>query len=141
MKIWYPISLDTDNKQTKQDYIRQCLIDLYVFKQLLKKTMNYTRINSAQNKLKESTIIHTTEHFKLQEAMLKFVDCLSCHYDDDLCRCYYSVSDLVMCPRCEEKLNYVIRLVEFGNDSIPPMNWIRFTVIKFKDGLLRKNDS
>ena len=58
---------------------------------------------------------------------------LNCFYNANQGKCYYSVSDSIKCIGTNNNLNYLIRLCEYGNDIVPPLNWIRHSYNKFVD--------
>ena len=138
MKIWYPIQYEPDDYTGVQDYIQQCTVDGNVLKAILKNGMNNTRFTALQSKLDKCEAIHyTTEQRRSPITIANmYINSLQCFYDFGSYMCYYAVPDIVRCPNTTDSLNYVIRLIEYGNDEIPPMNWIRHSYEQFKEKIM-----
>ena len=63
---------------------------------------------------------------------------LQCSYDLTTSKCYFYVPDNIRCIGTTNQLNYVIRLIEYGTDQIPPMNWIRHSYIQYYNSVVEE---
>ncbi len=132
MKLWFPISGDDFNYTN--EYINYCESRLSEFKILLRNKLNVSKLNSRKDGLLNSKNIRwlpTTINFKLTSITDMYIRRLHCELDKNSNRCYYTVHNGVKCPGTETSLNTVIKIIEFGNELVPPMNWIRHTYQEF----------
>lgn len=135
MKIWYPISFEDSGEDQLYLYIAKCSLSTVLLKSILRSNINSPRWGMLTDKLKKSSIINVQnkDRFNAVQIPNQYISYLTCSYDYTECKCYYAVADNVRCTFTTTPLNDVVKLVEFGNDSIPPMNWIRHSYAKFAD--------
>lgn len=142
MKIWYPVSFEESQAKTLQQYVYQCVVDLALFKTMLSRNIPQTKLKSMTARIIKSTDITSKDTtFSVQKVLNRYLSSLQCKYDAGCGRCCYYISDLMKCPDSDKSLNYVVRLLEYGNDKIPPMFWIRRTYRSFSDYVVRKLDN
>ncbi|MBO7212378.1 MAG: hypothetical protein J6V44_15430 [Methanobrevibacter sp.] len=133
MKIWYPIKFSEFNSDNLQLYLLKCQADLGSFKLFLKSNYNDLRWKVVTNKLRDVASINLLRDINAGDIASQFINSLQCKYDANTGCCYYFVSEFVKCNGTTESLNFVIRLIEYGNDALTPMNWIRHSYLKFTD--------
>lgn len=133
MKIWYPQTLDKSKCKGIPSYLLKCQADLFLLRLCLRHNINNLRWNDLNNRLKNCKSINFVKDIKAITIANQFISCLQCSYDNSSCKCYYYVPENIKCIGTTNTLNYVIRLIEFGNDEIPTMNWIRHSYIEFKN--------
>ena len=137
MKIWYPVNFKKSGFKDIQMYILRCQVDLGNFKMYLKSNFNNIRWKSLRSELNESSGIFFMKEINIVDIANRYVNSLQCKFDPVSSRCYYFISDFVQCPGTTQKLDFVIKSIEFGNDKIPPMNWIRHSYLKFSDFVVK----
>lgn len=136
MKIWFPVSLSESGRESPTDYFLSCCLYLSRFKTILRSNILIVKWQVLDEKLKESDLLEdATEKFKATNIPNQFINNLNCGYDGYTEKCYYYVSNLVKCFGTSNNLNKLIDLCEFGNDDIPPINWIRHSYLLFKDAV------
>lgn len=144
MKIWYPINFAQSKEKDVSFYNTSCCLSLYRFKGILKNDLYRlnTRLPSMENRLKQCEAMNVTNEFRfnLKKILNYYIGCLTCKYDISSARCYYYVPDTVRCPDTSNSLNFVIRLVEYGNDTVPPLNWIRHSYTLFEEYIGGNNE-
>lgn len=141
MKLWYPEKFDSDKEANNSMYIWKCCLMLMSFKMILRNNINKSRWLSLDSRLKDLGVIQkdTIRNYSALDIANQYINNLSCHYDALQQQCYYSVSDLIKAVGTNYSLNNIIRLVEYGNKDIPPMNWLRHSFMIFTDKVL-END-
>lgn len=143
MKIWYPISFEQSKNNNINLYNAMCLFDLYRFKNILKNNLSLvnTKLPGIQIRLNECPLVKVNNEitFNINAILNRYINSLTCKCDNSS-RCYYYVPDIVRCPGAENSLNFVIRLIEYGNDTIPPLNWIRHSYTLFEEYIGDKNE-
>lgn len=141
MRLKYPKNFEESESNNITEYIRLCQIDMYRFKGILKQNINITRWKTLQHTFQDNNIVESTFVRKVNVFNIanQFINELCCSFDRINSYCYYYVPDTIRCVGTNTSLNKVIRLIEYGNDKIPPMNWIRHSYMKFSDYVLRKD--
>lgn len=134
MKIWFPISLeDTENNDVNR-YILKCYGYLYTLRAILKSNIILPKWKVIETKLQENNLLDVVGNkFNISNIPYQYVNNLNCFYNANQGKCYYGVPDSIKCIGTNNNLNYLIRLCEYGNDVIPPLNWIRHSYHKFVD--------
>ena len=125
MKIWYPVSCSDLKNVSVPDYIHRCNTSLPKLRQLLIRQMDRSKIMTYQDKLNNLQYVDRVTNVNLQAVMMQYVNSLSCHFDTTNCKCYFDIPHSIRAIGTRNSLNYIIRLIEYGNDDIPPMYWIR----------------
>ena len=135
LKLWFPKTMEESKQQTVPQYIAYCNIAMYSLKNILQANINTSRWNILTPKLVESNLVQIDNPLKFNARQIpnQFIVRLCCVYEPNLSKCYFCVPDTVKCRYTSNTLNQVIELVEFGNDVIPPMNWVRYSYQKFVD--------
>lgn len=134
MKIWFPINLSQSEKSNSSEYMMYCSICLPQLKYMLKRNILFPKWKVLEQKLIESKALDiVSERFNIMNIPNQFINSLCCKYDNFSEKCYYDVSDMIKCYGTTNSLKDIIRLCEYGNDSIPPLNWIRHSYIEFSD--------
>ena len=133
MKIWYPKRYDNSKTDNVNDYKRECGLGLQAFKAILRNNINSPRWGLLKQKLLTSKYIMVNNQNAFNPVSIpnQYIAYLQCYYDYAENRCYYEVPDTVRCVGTTTSLNDVVKLIEYGNDTIPPMNWIRYSYLKF----------
>ena len=139
MKIWYPIKFGEFESDNIQLYTMKCQTDLSSFRIFLRSNFNNLRWKLVPEKLKKVSNIQLLRDIKPNDIAIQYINSLQCRYDTSSGCCYYYVPDLVRCNGTTQSLNFVIRLIEYGNDDVTPMNWIRHSYIKFTDFIMEGN--
>ena len=142
MKIWYPIEYDVAKHHSVFGYVSMCRIDTALLQSILRNKINKTRWISYDTRLSSCKAIHkTAENAVINSLDLanRYINSLQCYYDIGKGCCYYSIPLMIRCPNTIDSLDYVIRLIEYGNDEIPPMHWIRDSVEDFNTAVLEMN--
>jgi hypothetical protein len=133
MKIWYPQTLDESKCKNVPDYLFKCQASVYLFKLCLRRNINNLKWNILNDKLKKIESINFVRDIKAISIANQYISSLQCSYDYHSTRCYFYVPDNVRCIGTTTPLNYVIRIIEYGSDEIPAMNWIRHSYLEYKD--------
>ena len=138
MKIWYPIQYDESKNGSTIMYIATCQVNLKIFKNILFRNILTTKWSALTDTLCETGIINNTftRRFKAIQIAQQYVNNLRCYYDANLAKCYYMVPDSIKCVGTDLQLNKVIKLIEYGDKNVPPINWIRHSYLIFKDMIL-----
>ena len=131
MILWFPNK--NGNDQDLSVYIYSCRAALSVFKMILNSNINHPSMKRIETVLKSKNVLDFTnkDRFSILSVIQCYESSLVCYYDEKSCRCYYEVPKIIKCPNTTNSLQFVIRLIEFGNDLIPPTNWIRHSYNKF----------
>lgn len=132
MKLWVPIT--SNQFKYTNEYINYCNVKLQELKILLKTRLDNNKLSTRKNSLLESNSIiwlPNTINFNLNSITDTYIKRLYCSLDRANNHCYYTIPIGIRCPGTKTSLDTVIRLIEFGNDIIPPMNWIRHTYHEF----------
>ena len=131
MKIWFPKRIDSDEDINK--YIATCSLSMGSFIMILNSNLNIPKFKLIETKLIEGKLLDfiNVDKFSIMSAIRMYQSYLRCEYDGSEKRCYFDISKMIKCPNTNNSLDYVIRLIEFGNDKIPPSNWIRHSYTKF----------
>lgn len=138
LKLWFPMNFEESKKEQINDYIVQCTFATYSLQTILRNNINISRWNLLTPKLIDSTVIQVENPYKFmaRRIPIQYVERLTVAYDKNNSRCYYYVPDTVKCQYTANTLNDVVQLVEYGNDTIPPMNWLRYSHKKFVDMIM-----
>lgn len=131
MILWFP-----KKKKDEEDssiYIYSCRAALSTFKMILNSNINKPSMKRIDNILKGKNVLDFTnkDRFSIFSVIRFYESSLACYYDDKERRCYYEIPKIIKCPNTTNSLQFVIRLIEFGNDLIPPTNLIRHSYRKF----------
>lgn len=144
MKIWYPINLEQSKKDNVSLYTTMCYLNMCRFKGILRDTLYTlnTRLPSMEKRLKESELltIDNEMKFSIKKILNQYINSLTCKFDNGSARCYYYIPDMIKCYDTRQSLNFVIRLIEYGNETIPPLNWIRHSYTLFEDYIGGNNE-
>lgn len=134
MKVWFPVSLQESKKDSESSYYMHCSLYLARFKAILRRNVLIPKWNVVGDKLIESELLHNvTQNFKVLNIPNQFINNLRCTYDGYSEKCYYYIPDIVRCFGTTDNLNKIIHICEFGNDMIPPLNWVRHSYLILKD--------
>jgi hypothetical protein len=138
IRLKYPKNFEESECQTFDEYTRLCQINLYRFKGILKQNINITRWKVLQKTFEENNILEGTFIRKINVLSIayQFINELKCSFNKPDSCCYYYTPDTIRCTGTNMSLNKTIRLIEYGNDKVPPMNWIRHSYLKFSDYVL-----
>lgn len=131
MIIWFPKEIEKDEDLSL--YIMKCNLHMATLKMYIRNNMNMPSLKRIENILKEKEMLDFTnkEKFSVMSVINQFLGALSCVYSDKDKKCYYTISAMVKCINTNNDLDFVIRLIEYGNDKIPPTNLIRHSYKKF----------
>lgn len=137
MKLWYPYKYDSEEYSSIELYILKCSTSITLLRSCLLQSVNKTRIASMQGRIDNCSAIHYTDNtkFSLQSILNLYISSLQCKYDSSSLTCYFAISDIIKCPHTMDSLNYIIRLVEYGNDEIPPLHWLNDGYNRYKDNI------
>ena len=138
MKIWYPLNFAESKCKTVPDYLLKCQLGLYTFRLCLRHNLNNLKWTALTDKLKEVETINFTKDIKAITIANQYMSSLQCSYDLTTSKCYFYVPDNIRCIGTTNQLNYVIRLIEYGTDQIPPMNWIRHSYIQYYNSVVEE---
>ena len=133
MKIWMPVNFETSKEPNIQAYIFSCNLHLYHLRAILSANIIKSKWEIFLAKLQNIKDFSEVNVDRLKNAQYQYINSLVCEFDKQQSRCYFYVPPTVRCKGTDIDLNKVIKLAEFGNDTIPPMNWIRHSCLKFKD--------
>lgn len=138
IKLWFPKTMEECNQQSVPQYISYCNLAMYTLRNKLRTNINSARWGILTPKLTQSTLIEITNPMKFNARQIpdQYISKLVCGYDENRARCYYYVPDNVKCLYTSNSLNQIVELIEYGNDLIPPMNWLRYSYQKFIDALV-----
>lgn len=138
LKLWFPLNFEESKKENINEYIVECTFAIYSLQTILRNNINISRWNLLNSKLVNSTVIQVQNpsKFLARRIPMQYVSKLTVAYDKNNSRCYYYVPDTVRCLYTANTLNEVVQLVEYGNDTIPPMNWLRYSHKKFVDTIM-----
>ena len=131
MILWFPKS--RDNNEDLSLYVYSCKAAMSTFKMMLKNNINMPQMQRIEKILKNKDLLNFTnkDRFSIQSVIQCYISSLACFYDAESDRCYYEISKILSCPNTTNNLQFVIRLIEFGNENIPPTNWVRHSYMKF----------
>ena len=130
MKLWYPYNLTESKRTDVNDYITSCTLDMYRLKLLLRKNIISERWKIIASKL--NSLLHT-DVLTGPTITDSYIQYLECRYDPSRNCCFYTVSPFRKVGKTRYNLAKIIRLCEYGNDTIPPTNWVRHTYREFVD--------
>ena len=135
MRIWYPKT--SDSSKSKRSYIFRCNVKLEVFKRILRKNMNIPKLDVRRDYLLNCELIEWTNTFNMSVVQIvnTYINKLYCVYDANELKCYYTIPKGTKCPFSNTELDYVIRLLEYGNNELPPLNWIRHSYKQFIESI------
>lgn len=136
MKIWMPVNLAESKEPNLDAYVLECKLLLYRLRSILLAHMIKTKWKIFAQKIKETDSDELKILKNVESIPLQYINNLQCYLDRDLAKCYFAVPDKLRCKGSILSLDKVVRLAEYGNDTIPPMNWIRHSVVKFYDFIL-----
>lgn len=131
MKIWFPKRLDKNDDLSV--YKTSCNLAISTFRMCLNYYLNVPSLTRIERILKENNMLEFTnkDRFSIMGVIQQYESSLQCYYDAGEQRCYFEISHIAVCQNTKNKLDYVIRLIEFGNDKIPPTNWVRHSYTRF----------
>jgi hypothetical protein len=142
LQVRYPLNM-AESDRDKQSYIRLCLLDLATFKIILRQYMNIPRLIALQGTFDKSKVLKTTFlRTNTKHTVLiadQFINELRCRFDEQSGYCYYYIPRTIRCIGTNISLLYIIKLIEYGNDVIPPFGWISHSYLKFKDYLKERS--
>lgn len=130
MKVWYPYNYTDSKCHSINEYIMSCTLDMSRFKLILMKNIISERWKLATTKL--NNLLHT-DTIKRTDIPDSYINALMCGYDPVRGCCYYYISPFRKVGNTIYSLIKTIRLCEYGNDTIPPCNWIRHSYNEFVD--------
>lgn len=133
MKIWMPVNQEQSKKPNIESYVFSCNLYLYRLRSILFAHMIKTKWKIFEQKLNESDSDELKSLKNVESIPLQYMNSLKCFLDRDLAKCYFAVPEKIRCNGSSLSLDKVVRLAEYGNDDIPPMNWIRHSTLKFYD--------
>lgn len=141
LRLRYPLNLTESRKGSQQNYYQACCLSIYSLKGMLYRNINVSRWNSLQKVFEENNVFNNTfiRNVKTINIAHQYINELRCYYNSADDYCYYYVPDTVRCIGTNYSLNKIIKLIEYGNDMIAPMNWIRHSYILFVDKIVRKD--
>jgi hypothetical protein len=141
LRLWFPKNFEESKKENINDYITECTIAINPLKMILRNNINISRWNLLTTKLINSEIVDVQNSYKFlaRRIPLQYIDRLLVAYDTTTSKCYYYVPDMVRCQYTTNSLNDVVRLIEYGNNTIPPMHWLRDSYMQFVD-LIMENE-
>ena len=139
MKIWYPISCSDLDNVNVPDYIHMCNVSLSKLRQVLIQHIDRSKIVLYQTKLSKLPYINKLTNLNLYSIMMQYINSLSCHFDTTNNKCYFAVPHGTRAIGTANTLNFIVRLIEYGNDSIPPMYWIRRSYTKYKKYIMENS--
>lgn len=133
MKIWFPRK--KKNEETELIYKSHCKLTMSLFKMCLNNTINVPSLKRTENIIRSKELLDfvNKDNFSVLTALKQFNSYLMCMYDSEEQRCYYTVPNIVRCNNTNNSLEFVIKLLEYGNNYVPPMNIIRHSYLKFCD--------
>ena len=131
MNIWFPRKLR--DGEDLSIYWSSCNLAISTFRMIVRNNMNMPSLKRIERILKEENILdfENKDRFNINNVINQFLGCLVCKYDDNRKTCYYTISKITKCVNTRNDLQFVIRLIEYGNDKIPPTNLIRKSYTKF----------
>lgn len=135
LRIRYPKNFSESKEYDVQSYIRTCNIDIYKLKGILKNNINKPKCNVVREKLLKHNILNTTftKTISVDRICDQYINQLRCTYDVTSGYCYYYIPNTIRCVGTNSCLLDVIRLIEYGNNYVPPMNWVRHSYLEFVD--------
>lgn len=139
MRVWYPKVFTSSEYEDLNNYKWKCMTDLYVFKGILQKNMNLSKLKTVSLALTNCEKVKLLDNENLDAAQIcrLFISYLSFRYDNNLTKGFYTVSELVKCPHTRNSIPYIIKLMEYGFDDVSPLNWIRHSYLQFCDYVQR----
>ena len=139
MTIWYPQKLQ--NNEDISLYFTKCSFSVGMFQMALRNNINLPCLKRIEQIMKKYDILDFTnkENFSINNVLNQYIGSLICKYDEQSTQCYYTISKITKCVNTTNNLDFVIRLIEFGNDKIPPTAWIRKSYKNFCDVVMGKN--
>lgn len=141
MKFKVPISKRLD--ETVPDYVQKCQSWLLQFKQILRTRMKLDKILCRRQLLYSQSCIQwviPNNSYDIQLILITFIDKLQCAYDKHTGYCYFEVSKKVRCPYTVTPLDTVIRILEYGTDTLTPLYWLRPAYGYFTKTILSDNN-
>lgn len=131
MKVWFPI--EKSNNEEYLEYVSKCRSMIAVFKMCFNSCVNRSSLLRIERIMKENNMLDflNKDRVSILQALNQYTASLKCYYDKRRNQCYYDTPKIVKCNNTTTSLEYVMRLIEFGNDLIPPTNLIRHSYNKF----------
>ena len=133
MRIWCPVK--RFEKENIPQFINRCNTYLSQFRMILQSNINIPSMKRIEKILKERDFLLfvNKERFSILQTLNQYISSLNCYYDESENKCYFDIAGITRCINTKNSLQFVIRLIEFGNDIVPPTNWIRHSYVKFLD--------
>lgn len=119
--------------------------ELKVFRRMLIEHIPVLKLNRTERGLINTPIIQFTEDLSLRKICILFANSLKFTVMEETGVCGYKLDPYIKCPYTNRSFDFVIRLIENGNNSVPPMHWITptfnsfITEIRYRWELYRKS--
>ena len=85
------------------------------------------------NRIQDPNDTTFTKTISVERICDQYINQLRCTYDVTSGYCYYYIPNTIRCVGTNSCLLDVIRLIEYGNNYVPPMNWVRHSYLEFVD--------
>lgn len=138
MNIWYPLTKAEFAKQSPINYVNNCKLDLYVFKSILKNQINVSKCQACCEGFSKCFEKLKVDSKKVREIINEYINRVQCYYDISSERCYYTIPKEVLLKGTSIPLITAIKILEFGNDKVAPMNLLRHSFMEFQKYLYRR---
>jgi hypothetical protein len=132
MRIWYP--LEKSSGEDVSSYIAKCRLSISILNICINNCINRPSLKRIETIIKGKNLldfIRNKESFSIFAVINQFENTLHCYYDTATNRCFFDTPRLIKAINTRNSLDYVIRLIEFGNQDIPPTNLIRHSYMKY----------
>lgn len=126
MRFKVPISKRLD--ESIPDYVSRCMSWLPDFKRCLRNCIVTDKLECRKISLFQQPCIHwviNNPNYNIRNIIELFINSLQCLYDNHDGYCYYAVPKKLRCPYTVVPLDTVIRILEYGTDTMVPLYWIR----------------
>lgn len=121
------------NAKNSKDYVKLCNKYLTLYKDLLYKHLNKTKLILHKQRLEnDSNIQKIYSGLNMNLIIDTYINNLKVIYNSRLDICYYDVPEKLKCPGTNTSMKYVIKALEYGDELYPPLYWIRLTYKIFK---------
>lgn len=114
--------------KSKAVYIKLCKMDLVKFKNTVRSDFNIGKINKRDEYINSTNLIewfNPSVKCSAIDIINTYINNLTCHFDDLSGKCYYSVNDYTRCPKSNTSIDLIMRVLEYGNDSVTPLYLLR----------------